>query len=643
MNFKQKSISASLITCLIISSCLAVEYKVPKATIKVYHPKGFEVSIPHDRGVKLFAFHGKLNEEMDGLEAGTWSVDIRKKQNGYWTYKNTDAELKIGDTLYYWTFVIRNELGYREDNGEFKVEAYDNYFKTTVKCRGWFFIENCLVMIMIILINNFYIFTSILLSILLLHVCVAYEVPKARIIVFERKGFEVSVPDEEGISLFAFHGKLNEEMEGLEAGTWARDIVKAKNGRWTFTERVTKLHIGDILYYWTYVIYNGLGYREDDGVFVVTGYNITENLTTTTTTTTTVKPTTTTTTTTTKKTTTTTSTNCAPSQTKINGNQFVKCADQLLFEDDFEDSKVDTKKWKLENRFASSPDYEFVMYVNDVPEIFQFENSVMHIKPIATANYYKEENPLKFDLNFGARCTGLQNTDECKKNAKHSPLTFIPPFLSAQLSTRNTLSFKYGRVEIRAKLPQTEWVVPELWLQPVTYAYGVTNYQSGQIRIAFSRTNGTSTDLYGGVILNSEERWRYKKLCHLAKATDKNWWDDYHVFTLIWTEMYLAFAVDNEEYCRIHTLRDINTLPNHAQLSTGTKLAPFDQEFILTLGYGVGGHGDFSDNEKWITPKPWENTDPRAIPNFVDYLNHKHGDWLENGRLSIDSVKVFSV
>ncbi|XP_037953407.1 gram-negative bacteria-binding protein 3-like [Teleopsis dalmanni] len=126
MNFKQKSFSASLITCLIISSCLAVEYKVPKATIKVFHPKGFEVSIPHDRGVTLFAFHGKLNEEMDGLEAGTWSVDIRKKQNGYWTYKNTDAELKIGDTLYYWTFVIRNELGYREDNGEFKVEAYDN-------------------------------------------------------------------------------------------------------------------------------------------------------------------------------------------------------------------------------------------------------------------------------------------------------------------------------------------------------------------------------------------------------------------------------------------------------------------------------------------------------------------------------------
>nr|3IE4_A Chain A, Gram-Negative Binding Protein 3 [Drosophila melanogaster]3IE4_B Chain B, Gram-Negative Binding Protein 3 [Drosophila melanogaster] len=100
-----------------------------------------------------------------------------------------------------------------------------------------------------------------------------YEVPKAKIDVFYPKGFEVSIPDEEGITLFAFHGKLNEEMEGLEAGTWARDIVKAKNGRWTFRDRITALKPGDTLYYWTYVIYNGLGYREDDGSFVVNGYS----------------------------------------------------------------------------------------------------------------------------------------------------------------------------------------------------------------------------------------------------------------------------------------------------------------------------------------------------------------------------------
>lgn len=100
-----------------------------------------------------------------------------------------------------------------------------------------------------------------------------YEVPKAQVRVFYPKGFEVSIPHEEGISLFAFHGKLNEEFDGLEAGRWARDIPSAKRGRWTFRDRETTLQFGDTLYFWTYVIYNGLGYREDDSVFVVSEYS----------------------------------------------------------------------------------------------------------------------------------------------------------------------------------------------------------------------------------------------------------------------------------------------------------------------------------------------------------------------------------
>jgi len=44
----------------------------------------------------------------------------------------------------------------------------------------------------------------LLLLVLLLGVR-GYEVTKAKIEVFYPKGFEVSIPDEEGISLFAFH------------------------------------------------------------------------------------------------------------------------------------------------------------------------------------------------------------------------------------------------------------------------------------------------------------------------------------------------------------------------------------------------------------------------------------------------------
>lgn len=80
--------------------------------------------------------------------------------------------------------------------------------------------------------------------------------------------------DVEGIKLFAFHAKLNEEMNGREGGTFSRDITKAKNGRWTFYDPYTVLQTGDTLYYWTYVDYfdgrNKLGYTNDDRAYTVT-------------------------------------------------------------------------------------------------------------------------------------------------------------------------------------------------------------------------------------------------------------------------------------------------------------------------------------------------------------------------------------
>ncbi|EDW72588.1 uncharacterized protein Dwil_GK20991 [Drosophila willistoni] len=92
-------------------------YEVPNARVQKLSPNGFEVSIPDDSGISLFAFHGKLNEKMNGLEAGTWSQDITRSEGGRWTFRNTNTPLKGGDTLYFWTYVLKDGIGYRQDNG----------------------------------------------------------------------------------------------------------------------------------------------------------------------------------------------------------------------------------------------------------------------------------------------------------------------------------------------------------------------------------------------------------------------------------------------------------------------------------------------------------------------------------------------
>ncbi|KAB0799701.1 hypothetical protein PPYR_07581 [Photinus pyralis] len=102
------------------------QYEVPQPDITVHKPRGFSVSIPHESGIEIFAFHGNINRKLVGLGAGEFSVDIRKQENGKWIFHDSSRKLKGGDVIYYWLFVIKDGLGYRLDDGRFVVEESHN-------------------------------------------------------------------------------------------------------------------------------------------------------------------------------------------------------------------------------------------------------------------------------------------------------------------------------------------------------------------------------------------------------------------------------------------------------------------------------------------------------------------------------------
>jgi len=77
--------------------------------------------------------------------------------------------------------------------------------------------------------------------------------------------------DEHGITLVAFHININEDFDGLEAGRFAKDILKIRNGRWTFQDKQVQLRRDDIIYYWVHVVYQGLGYNLIDQSHRVVG------------------------------------------------------------------------------------------------------------------------------------------------------------------------------------------------------------------------------------------------------------------------------------------------------------------------------------------------------------------------------------
>lgn len=112
--------SFGLLVLLLLVDC-SHGYNVSQATVKVNNPQGFEVSIPDEPGISLFAFHGKLNEPMDDLSDQTWATDVVSARNGSWTYRNRQQKLQPGDTLYYWTTVRYNGLDYHNYNQRYGV------------------------------------------------------------------------------------------------------------------------------------------------------------------------------------------------------------------------------------------------------------------------------------------------------------------------------------------------------------------------------------------------------------------------------------------------------------------------------------------------------------------------------------------
>jgi hypothetical protein len=105
---------------------------------------------------------------------------------------------------------------------------------------------------------------SFLLAIFLVNIqefCVAYTPPTATVERLHPTGLRMSIPDEPGISLVAFHIKINDHFDGLEAGHIAKDILNPRNGRWTYEDGHTRLNSGDTVHYWIHVDYRGEGYN----------------------------------------------------------------------------------------------------------------------------------------------------------------------------------------------------------------------------------------------------------------------------------------------------------------------------------------------------------------------------------------------
>jgi beta-glucanase (GH16 family) len=147
-------------------------------------------------------------------------------------------------------------------------------------------------------------------------------------------------------------------------------------------------------------------------------------------------------------------------------------------------------------------------------------------------------------------------------------------YTSARLVTKGKGDWLYGRVEVKAKLPDGRGMWPAIWMLPTDWSYGGWP-ASGEIDIM----ENVGYDPY--VILGTVHTQAYNHTIGTQKGastTERTCYSDFHVYALEWDATEIRIYLDELLYF---------TFKNEG---TGFGVWPFDKRFHLLLNVAVGGN-----------------------------------------------------
>ncbi|MGC9342233.1 MAG: glycoside hydrolase family 16 protein [Bacteroidales bacterium] len=146
-------------------------------------------------------------------------------------------------------------------------------------------------------------------------------------------------------------------------------------------------------------------------------------------------------------------------------------------------------------------------------------------------------------------------------------------YTSARLRTAEKGDWLYGRVEVKAKLPDGRGMWPAIWMLPTDWVYGGWP-ESGEIDIM----ENVGYDPW--VIVASAHTESYNHMIGTNKSgtiTVEDCYTDFHVYALEWEQDEFRVYVDDNLYF---------TFKNEGE---GYKVWPFNQRFHLLINIAVGG------------------------------------------------------
>ncbi|XMB72212.1 glycoside hydrolase family 16 protein [Mycoplasmatota bacterium WC30] len=156
---------------------------------------------------------------------------------------------------------------------------------------------------------------------------------------------------------------------------------------------------------------------------------------------------------------------------------------------------------------------------------------------------------------------------------------------SCRINTRDKFFFKYGRIDIVAKVPKGKGTWPALWMMSQENKYG--NWpKSGEIDI-MEHVGRNENQVF--LCLHTETYNHRNSEQYYFETKVENATDEFHKYSIDWDEQGITYYIDD----------DLIVKYNKADKADSShKGWPFDQEFFLIINLAIGGKfgGEVADS-----------------------------------------------
>ncbi|WP_374531477.1 family 16 glycosylhydrolase [Novosphingobium sp.] len=241
----------------------------------------------------------------------------------------------------------------------------------------------------------------------------------------------------------------------------------------------------------------------------------------------------------------------------------------LVLSDEFDGDKIDGSKWGFEVDCWGGGNEERQCYTR------------------SSRNAAIEDGKLVIMARH-ERVTGSALPAHLRRGAINPDAEATREFSSARLTTKGKAAWRYGKFEIRARLPQGQGTWPGIWMLPERDRYGAWA-ASGEIDILEAVNLGVpcakcpggrentilGTLHFGGV---SPRNKHTGEEVPFPAVLD----NEFHTYAVEWTPDRISWQVDGQTYAE---------RPASAWSTTGSDRpgAPFDQPFHLIINLAIGG------------------------------------------------------